>query len=295
MNVTAAQVKELRERTGAGMMECKKALVEADGNMDKAIDLMRKSGQAKAAKKAGRVASEGVIAIKIADNNKVGFMVEVNSETDFAARDENFLAFVDKIVTRGLETMAVDVPALLAHTIASDSDQSIAHANEALVAKIGENIQIRRVALFQSKDEEVICSYCHSGRIGVMVKLVTTDMDICKDVAMHIAASKPEAITPEDLSPDTIAKEKDIFMAQAATSGKPADIVEKMVAGKIRKFVNDMSLTGQPFVKDPNITVGKLLEQSKAVVTDFVRFEVGEGIEKEETDFAAEVMAQVKK
>ncbi len=295
MNVTAAQVKELRERTGAGMMECKKALVEADGNMDKAIELMRKSGQAKAAKKAGRVASEGVIAIKIADNNKVGFMVEVNSETDFAARDENFLAFVEKIVNRGLETMAVDVPALLVHTITADSDQSIAHANEALVAKIGENIQIRRVALLQSKDEEVICSYCHGGRIGVMVKLVTSEMDLCKNVAMHIAASKPEAITPEDLSPDTIAKEKDIFMAQAATSGKPADIIEKMVAGKIKKFVNDISLTGQPFVKDPNMTVGELLQQSKAVVTDFVRFEVGEGIEKEETDFAAEVMAQVKK
>lgn len=295
MNVTAAQVKELRERTGVGMMECKKALVESDGNMDKAIELMRKSGQAKAAKKAGRVASEGVIAIKIADNNKVGFMVEVNSETDFAARDENFLAFVDKIVARGLETMAVDVPALLAHTITVDSDLSIAQANEALVAKIGENIQIRRVALLQSKDEEVICSYCHGGRIGVMVKLVTAEMSLCKDIAMHIAASKPETIAPEDLSADVIAKEKDIYMSQAATSGKPVEIVEKMVAGKIKKFVNDISLLGQPFVKDPAITVGELLGKANAVVTAFVRFEVGEGIEKAEADFAAEVMEQVNK
>lgn len=293
MSITAAQVKELRERTGAGMMECKKALVEADGDIEKAIEAMRKAGQAKAAKKAGRIAAEGVIAIKVSDDNKIGFMLEANTETDFAARDTNFTAFVETVVTRGLEVQAIDVPALLADTMEPNGEITIAKANEALVAKIGENIQIRRVAILQSKDEEIIASYSHSGRIGVMVKLTSNNLELGKDIAMHIAASRPEAISPDDLPADVIAKEKEIFMAQAAQSGKPAEIIEKMVVGRIKKFVGEVSLTGQPFVKDPSMTVGDLLKQHNAVVTDFVRFEVGEGIEKEEADFAAEVMAQV--
>lgn len=282
MNITAAQVKELRERTGAGMMECKKALIEAAGNIETAIETMRKAGQAKAAKKAGRIAAEGVIAIKTTPDNKTAFMIEVNSETDFAARDTKFKKFVEKIVTRGLETEATDVATL-----------SIANELQDLIAQIGENIQIRRTALLKAKTNETIHSYCHGGRIGVMVKLTSQDETLGKDIAMHIAASKPETINPGDLSSATIAKEKEIFMAQAEQSGKPAEIIEKMVVGKIQKFVNEVSLVGQPFVKDPSLTVGNLLEKSHVTVTKFIRFEVGEGIEKQETDFAADVMAQI--
>jgi elongation factor Ts len=235
MSITAAQVKELRERTGAGMMECKKALVEAAGDMEKAITAMRKAGQAKAAKKAGRTAAEGIIAISVSADNKTAFMVEINTETDFAARDANFKAFVEQVVNSGLEHKTTDLSTLLALP-------NIPEANEALIAKIGENIQIRRVAFLES--EGVVGTYCHASRIGVLVELSTQDLPLSKDIAMHIAASKPE---------------------------------------------NEISLVGQPFVKDPSITIGELLNKMNAKVLSFVRFEVGEGIEKPTTDFAEEV------
>jgi elongation factor Ts len=289
MTITAAQVKELRERTGAGMMECKKALVEANGDIDAAIEAMRKAGQAKAAKKAGRIAAEGVIAIKVAPDNKTAFMVEINTETDFAAKDETFKEFVEMIVTRGLESEVADVPALLSLPVKSEQPSpTIIEALESLIAKIGENIQIRRMALIKS--EGIVGAYCHGGRIGVLVEISTEDLTLGKDLAMHIAASKPEVITPEQLPAATIDKEKEIYLAQAAKSGKPDEIIEKMVAGQIKKFIKEISLIGQPFVKDPLLTIDNLLKKHNTAVLSFVRFAVGEGIEKQETDFAKEVI-----
>ncbi len=294
MNITSAQVKELRERTGAGMMECKKALVAANGDIDAAIEAMRKSGQAKAAKKAGRVAAEGVIAIKVAPDNKAAIMLEINTETDFAVKDETFKAFVDMVATRGLESEAVDLPALLSLPVnKEEAAPTIIEARESLIAKIGENIQIRRMALIKS--EGIVGSYCHGGRIGALVEISTEDLALGKDLAMHIAASKPEVIAPEQLSAAIIDKEKEIYLAQAAKSGKPDDIIEKMVAGQIKKFIKEISLIGQPFVKDPSKSVEDLLKDRNAKVRSFIRFAVGEGVEKQETDFAKEVMAQVKK
>jgi elongation factor Ts len=293
MNITAELVKELRERTGAGMMECKKALVETNGDIEAAIELMRKSGQAKAAKKAGRVAAEGVIAIRVAPDNKAAVMVEVNSETDFAARDENFTKFVELITTRALDNRTPDIATLLATTVTVNNERSIAEELTALVAKIGENINIRRLTLMHTKNS--IATYSHGGKIGVLVELSKPDLELGRDIAMHIAASKPEVIVPENVSAAAVDKEKEIFMAQAAQSGKPADIIEKMVAGRIKKFLSEISLIGQPFVKDPNITVGDLLKQKDVQVLSFVRYEVGEGLEKQECDFAQEVMATVEK
>jgi elongation factor Ts len=293
MNITADLVKELRERTSAGMMECKKALMETNGDIEAAIELMRKSGQAKAAKKAGRIAAEGVIAIKSTPENKTAIMLEVNSETDFAARDANFTHFVEQIISRALDNRTPDIETLLATTISVDSDRSIAQELTDLITKIGENINIRRLVLL--KTVNTIVTYSHGGRIGVLVELSKPDLELGRDIAMHIAASKPEVIVPENISAATIDKEKEIFMAQAAQSGKPADILEKMVAGRIKKFLSEVSLVGQPFVKDPNITVGDLLKQKDVQILSFVRYEVGEGIEKQECDFAAEVMAQAEK
>lgn len=278
--ITAEQVKELRERTGAGMMECKKALEEAKGDMEQAITAMRKTGQAKAAKKAGRIAAEGVVAIAVSEDNKRAFMAEINTETDFAARDASFKEFVDKVINSGLENKATDLASLMALP-------GIPESNEELVAKIGENIQIRRAVLLES--EGSIGSYSHAGRIGVIAGLSTDDLQLGKDIAMHIAASKPEVVNPEDVSAATIDKEKQIYLAQASETGKPSEVIEKMVDGKIKKFINEISLAGQPFVKDPSITVGELLGKMKTTVSSFVRFEVGEGIEKPITDFAEEV------
>ena len=291
MSITAAQVKELRERTGAGMMECKKALLEVNGDIDAAIELMRKSGQAKAAKKAGRIAAEGIIAVSIASDNKSAFMVEVNSETDFVARDENFKSFVAKVAACGLANNAETLEQLLAAPLGADSANNVAVECEGLIGKIGENVQIRRVAFVRS--EGVVAAYCHGARIGVLVNMPQGTQELGKDVAMHIAACKPEVVNPEDLPAELLAKEKEIYIAQAEQSGKPREIAEKMVVGKIKKFMGEVSLVGQLFVKDPTITVGELLQKTTAKVAAFVRFEVGEGIEKEETDFAAEVKAQV--
>jgi len=286
MNVAVAQVKELRERTGAGMMECKKALLEANGDIDIAIEILRKVGRAKAAKKGGRIAAEGIIVIKTSNDNKTAIMIEVNTETDFASRDEKFKTFVNNVVTLGLENKVTDLSDLLALPI-------IAQECETLIAKIGENIRIRRMVVLKSSG--IVGNYCHAGRIGALVELSTQDLQLGKDIAMHIVASKPEVIIPHDLSAEIIDKEKEVYWAEASQSGKPKKIIEKMVAGRIKKFIDEVSLVNQPFVKDPAITVGDLLEKLGAKVLSFVRFEVGEGIEKQKADFAKEVMAQVKR
>ncbi|PXZ02435.1 translation elongation factor Ts [Gilliamella apicola] len=278
--VTASMVKELRERTGAGMMECKKALVEANGDIDLAIDNMRKSGQAKAAKKAGRVAAEGVIISKISADKKVGVILEINCETDFVAKDAGFLAFSDKVATAALNDRITDLAALQA---------KFEEERTALVAKIGENIGIRRVKEIAG---DVVGSYQHGARIGVLVAANSgCDEELVKHIAMHIAASKPEYVDPSDVPADVVEHERNIQIDIAMQSGKPREIAEKMVEGRMRKFTGEVSLTGQPFVMDPSKTVGDLLTEKKATVASFIRFEVGEGIEKVEVDFAAEVAA----
>lgn len=280
--ITAALVKELRERTGAGMMECKKALVEANGDIELAIDNMRKSGQAKAAKKAGRVAAEGVILTKIAADGKYGVIVELNCETDFVAKDAGFKAFGEEVATAALNERITDVDVLKA---------KFEEQRTTLVAKIGENINIRRIAI---QEGDVLGAYLHGARIGVLVAATGADDELVKHVAMHIAASKPEYVKSEDVPADVVAREHQIQLDIAMQSGKPREIAEKMVEGRMRKFTGEISLTGQHFVMDPNKTVGDLLKEHNADVISFIRFEVGEGIEKAEVDFAAEVAAMSK-
>lgn len=281
--ITAALVKELRERTGAGMMECKKALVEANGDIELAIDNMRKSGQAKAAKKAGRVAAEGVILTKIAADGKRGVILEANCETDFVAKDAGFLAFANAAIDAALAENITDVEALKA---------KFEETRTALVAKIGENINIRRVVFLEG---EKLGAYMHGARIGVLVAATgAADDELVKHIAMHIAASKPEFVSPDDVPAEVVAREHEIQIDIAMQSGKPREIAEKMVEGRMRKFTGEISLTGQAFVMDPSKTVGDLLKERKAGVAQFIRFEVGEGIEKVEVDFAAEVAAMSK-
>ncbi len=290
MSITAAMVKDLRERTGAGMMECKKALVECNGDIDTAIEHMRKTGLAKADKKAGRTAAEGLIVIKASADNKKVAVVEVNCETDFVTKGDDFQNFSNEVAQLALDNSAADVDALLACKMASG--ESVADTLKNLIAKIGENMNVRRVALLQSNG--VVASYSHGSRIGVAVVLEGGDLDLGRDVAMHIAASRPTAVSADDVPAELIAKEREIFAAQAAESGKPAEIIEKMIDGRIRKFLQEVTLLGQPFVKDPDTTVEKLLNGAGAKVVSFTRFEVGEGIEKKQENFADEVMAQVK-
>jgi elongation factor Ts len=290
MAVSAALVKELRERTGLGMMECKKALEETNGDIEVAIDNLRKSGQAKAAKKAGRTAAEGAVLAKVSADGKTGILLEVNSETDFVARDESFRAFAEDVAAVVLNTKVTDVAALLQEKVPSGA--SVEEARSALVQKIGENIQVRRATVLEGED--VVSAYVHGGRIGVLVALKGGNADLAKDIAMHVAASSPMVVNSSQVSEATIAKEREIYTAQAADSGKPADIVAKMVEGRIAKFLKEVSLVDQPFVKDPEVTVGALAKKAGAEVRQFLRFDVGEGIEKEEKDFAAEVMAQVR-
>lgn len=278
--ITAALVKELRERTGAGMMECKKALVEANGDIELAIDNMRKSGQAKAAKKAGRVAAEGIILTAI--DGKFGVVIELNCETDFVAKDAGFKAFGDAVIAAALAERIVDIDVLKA---------KFEEQRTALVAKIGENINIRRVTAIEG---DVLGSYLHGARIGVMVAAKGADDELVKHIAMHIAASKPEYVKPEDVPADVVKHEHQIQLDIAMQSGKPREIAEKMVEGRMRKFTGEISLTGQNFVMDPSKTVGQLLKEHNADVAGFIRFEVGEGIEKAEVDFAAEVAAMSK-
>ena len=288
MAVTAAMVKELRERTGAGMMECKKALVETDGDLETAIEFLRKSGLAQADKKASRVAAEGKIALALADGGKQAVMVEINCETDFVAKDASFIAFADAVASNTLNDAPADVDALMNTSINSDS---VEEARQALISKIGENIQVRRFV--RESTEGTLGAYVHGGKIGVLVDVSGGDEELARDLAMHIAALNPEYVSADDVPADIIAREKNILIAQAESSGKPPEIIEKMVVGRLRKHLSGITLLGQPFVKDGDITVAKLLEQKSASVNGFNRLAVGEGIEKKEENFADEVMQQV--
>ena len=282
--ITASMVKELRDRTSLPMMECKKALSEADGDIDLAIENLRKSSGMKAAKKAGRTAADGVVVTRVSDDGKSAVIIEVNSETDFVARDENFLKFVDAVAAKAAEPGIDNVEMLM--------DGELEAARETLVQKIGENIGVRRLQKISSAG--VIGSYVHgNSRIAVLVDLVKGSEEVAKDVAMHVAAVNPQVAKPEEMPAELLEKEREIFSAQAAESGKPAEIIEKMVEGRMRKFLSENSLIEQAFVKDPDVTVGKMLSNSEAEIAGFIRYEVGEGIEKKEEDFAAEVAAQV--
>jgi len=291
MAITAAQVKELRQRTGCGMMECKKALVEADGNMDTAAEELRKSGLAKADKKAGRVAAEGIIMVDVSGDRKTGVVVEVNSETDFVAKKDEFQDFARAVAARIMKDQPADLETLVALPL-NDGGGTVEEARRGLVASIGENITVRRFHLRQAASG-YISSYLHGNRIGVLVEIEGGNDDLARDVAMHIAASKPVCIDESGVPQEMLDKEREIFSAQAEASGKPADIIEKMVGGRIRKFLAEITLMGQPFVKDPDQTVGKLLKAAGATVAGFDRLELGEGVEKKTENFAEEVMAQV--
>jgi elongation factor Ts len=283
--MSAAQVKEVRERTGLGLLECKRALAEASGDIEAAIETLRKSSGMKAAKKAGRTAAEGIVAIQSAPDGSLAAMVEVNSETDFVARDENFLNFVQTVVGTAFEQRNNDI------TLLAGGD--IEEARQALVQKIGENISVRRVVVHEAS-AGVVGGYVHgNNRIAVVVSLKGGNAELAKDVAMHIAAVNPQVVSPDQMAEEVVAKEREIYTAQAQESGKPAEIVEKMIDGRIRKFLSENSLTEQAFVKDPDTTVGKLVSAAGAEIVGFSRFEVGEGIEVEKVDFAAEVAAQL--
>lgn len=290
MAITASLVKELRERTGAGMMECKKALTETDGDIEAAIENMRKSGQAKAAKKAGRTAADGVIVIGKNDAGSTAVMVEVNCETDFVAKDDNFKSFADAVAERVLNSDVADVDALMALPLHEGEDTTIEEARQGLVSKIGENMTVRRFTRTQGQGD--LSSYSHGVRIGVVVDITGGDEELGRDIAMHIAASNPVCVSEENVPAEMLAKEREITEAQAKESGKPDNIIEKMVEGRMRKYLAEITLLGQAFVKDPDTTVGKLLQSKGATIHSFTRFEVGEGIEKKVEDFREEVMAQ---
>ena len=287
MEITASLVKELRERTGAGMMDCKAALSDARGDIEIAIEVMRKSGAAKAAKKAGRIAAEGIISIKLNENDIV--ILEVNCETDFVTKDESFLSFVDSVIQVISNNNVSDVDELLK---LNSGNQAIEEANQQLIAKIGEKITIRRFQ--KSSIQNQAGTYLHGIRIGVIVEIKGGSEELAKDIAMHIAASRPLFINEDQISQEILDKEKEIYTAQAQESGKPADIVEKMVEGRLKKFIKEITLLGQPFVKDPEKSIEKILKSSNAKVLSFIRYEVGEGIEKRADNFAEEVMSQAK-
>lgn len=283
--MSAALVKELRERTGLGLLECKKALASAGGDIEVAIEELRKSSGMKAAKKAGRTAADGIVAIRITEDGKSGVIGEVNSETDFVARDENFVGFVSQVMDKAVELQTDNVTAI--------AGGDIEEARQALVQKIGENISVRRVGVVSAPDG-VVGGYVHgNNRIAVLVELAGGDEELAKDVAMHVAAVNPAVVAPADMPEEQLQKEREIYTAQAAESGKPPEIVEKMIDGRIRKYLAENSLTEQAFVKDPDVTVGKLVKAAGASIVGFTRFEVGEGIEVEKVDFAAEVAAQL--
>ncbi|HIF18524.1 MAG TPA: elongation factor Ts [Cycloclasticus sp.] len=292
MSVTASMVKELRERTGSGMMECKKALVETGGDLEVAIENMRKSGMAKADKKAGRIAAEGIIAIATSGDASSTSIVEINSETDFVSKGDDFLDFTAAVANTVVNNDMADVDALNATEVTGES-LTVDEKRRQLIAKVGENINVRRFQTIKT-DGSIVGTYMHGIRIGVLVEMEGGDVALAKDVAMHIAAIKPMCISEAEVPAEEIAKEKEIFKSQAAESGKPPEIVEKMIVGKIKKFLKGITLLGQPFVKDGDVTVEQLLKSNNAKIISFVRFEVGEGIEKKEDDFAAEVMAQAR-
>jgi len=278
--ITATMVKELRERTGVGMMDCKKALVAADGDMELAIDDLRKSSGMKAAKKAGRIAADGLIGMKVADGK--GVMIEVNCETDFAARDSHFIEFIETVAARIFDEESADLEAML--------ESGLEQERQALIQKIGENISVRRAEFYNGE----VASYVHTNsKIGVLVLMQGGDDSLGRDIAMHIAAANPQVVSPADASQSLLAKEREIYTAQAEESGKPAEIVKKMVEGRISKFLSEISLTEQVFVKDSDLKMSQLLNQASAKVVSFVRYEVGEGIDKGKVDFADEVAQQL--
>ena len=285
--ISASQVKELRERTGLGMMECKKALTEAGGDIEVAIENLRKSSGLKAAKKASRTAAEGTVVTRVAEDGSYGVMVEINSETDFVARDDNFKAFADKVADAFFAAKNEDVAAVMAGDLEA--------AREQLVQKIGENIGVRRCVVVDALEGGLVGEYVHGGRIGVLTVLKGGNAEVAKDIAMHVAAINPAVARPEDMPQEQLDKEKDIILAQPDMAGKPAEIAEKMVQGRLKKYLAENSLTEQPFVKDPNQSVAQFAKAAGGEVVGFTRFEVGEGIEKEEVDFAKEVMEQAKR
>ncbi len=291
VTISAQMVKELRERTSSGMMECKKALVEANGDMELAVENMRKAGLAKADKKSGRIAAEGLMGIKTSADGKTVAMVEVNCETDFVAKSDDFVKFVNDIANALLTANVETIDQLM--DLPLQEGQTVEEVRRALIAKLGENITVRRFEKIESTAGGV-ASYLHGSKIGVIVELVAANPELGKDIAMHIAASKPICVSEDQVPADTIEKEKEIFRAQSAESGKPADIIEKMVAGRINKYLAEITLLGQPFVKDPDTTIAKLLAAKGNKVLRFAHFKVGEGIEKKEENFAEEVMAQVR-
>ena len=287
MDIKPAMVKELRERTGAGMMDCKHALVEASGDVEAAAELLRKSGQAKADKKASRVAAEGVVILKSAAASRRHVAVEVNSETDFVAKDENFRSFADLVADTALEHAPGGLDDLMQLRAGGET---LEEARRALVAKVGENIGVRRFDVLETGNP--VGGYVHMGRIGVLVEVEGGDDALARDLAMQVAATSPSYVSPEDVPEDALEKEREIFRAQASQEGKPEQIVAKMVEGRLRKHLDEVTLVGQPFVKDPDVRVRDLLKRASARVVRFLRYEVGEGIEKKQVDFAEEVMAQ---
>jgi elongation factor Ts len=289
--ISAALVKELRERTGSGMMECKKALQATDGDIEAAIEHLRKTGQAKAEKKAGRTAAEGLIVIRTSADAKAAAMLEVNCETDFVAKDENFQTFAHALADVVLQQRPANLDQLLALPMAEG--KNVDEMRKDLIIKIGENVNVRRYTYLETQSG-IINSYLHGSRIGVIVELDGGDAELAKDIAMHVAASRPMCVSAEQVPETVIAKEREIYRAQAQDSGKPADIIEKMVEGRLRKYLQEVTLLGQDFVKDPDQSVEKLLQGAKAGVTRFERFELGEGIEKKVENFAEEVMAQAR-
>lgn len=290
MSISAGLVMQLRERTGAGMMECKKFLIATNGDIEAAITEMRKAGQAKADKKADRVAAEGIVIVARSTDGRTAVMIEINSETDFVARDENFTNFANAVAEAALNSEVTNIEELSALTV--DSGSTVEQARQQLVAKIGENIKLRRIERMSC--DGVIGHYLHGSRIGVMVALKNGDETLAKDIAMHIAATKPIVVSREQVSAEAIENEREIFTAQAKESGKPQEIIDKMIEGRINKFIDEVSLLGQPYVKNPDIKVGQLLKEKNAEVISFIRYEVGEGIEKKEDNFVEEVMAQVR-
>ncbi len=294
INISAAMVKELRERTASGMMECKRALVEAEGDMELAIENMRKSGLAKADKKSGRIAAEGIIGVKVSEDGKAVAIVDINCETDFVAKADDFVGFVNSVTVALLNADNIETEEQLLAMPLEDGI-SVDEMRRGLISKLGENITVRRFERFKATDGGTAC-YLHGSKIGVIVELATPDQELGKDIAMHIAASKPVCVSADQVSADTIAKEKEIFLAQQEEKikGKPADIVEKMIAGRVGKFLAEVTLLGQPFIKDDKITIAQLVASKGNNALRFVRFEVGEGIEKKEENFAEEVMAQVR-
>nr|WP_297459706.1 translation elongation factor Ts [uncultured Halomonas sp.] len=285
--ISASLVKELRERTGLGMMECKKALTEADGDIDKAIEDLRKNSGLKAAKKAGRTAAEGAVLTRVADDGSYGVMLEINSETDFVSRDDNFKGFAEKVLAKVFESKSEDIATIMADGMEETRQQ--------LVQKIGENISVRRAAVIDAPAGGVVGEYVHGGRIGVLVQLTGANAEVAKDVAMHVAAINPAVAHPGDMPQEQLDNEKAIILAQPDMAGKPEQIAEKMVQGRLKKYLAENSLTEQPFVKDPNTTVADYVKASGGEVVGFTRFEVGEGIEKEEVDFAKEVREQARR